>query len=1269
MASLLWVCLFCGLSAESGFAASPEDTQKERAVPIYPPPAVTNGLIHRWVNLFDVHDEVTGLEGRIMGVVPPVPPGQNDDTAFDQPAGWVELQPPITNEVFTVCFWARLIPFADPASHPPLEFEPFESLFQWLFSDRFNLRSLIESCYKPFKDTESQKASYLAWHFYLFSGSRSNGFICSVDERDLVGSTFHWRPTPNVFSFGNVERGDLQWRGVLRDLVVFDRILSKEEIARLRRSGLPDNFPRNTPARQRATSQKISSHWNPVVETRQLREFRHRHFTTENGLPSNTVRAVLQTRDGLLWIATDEGLAQFDGTDFTTYSSTNTPALTKAGDNVYTLNEGPDGTVWAGTSAGLIRVRAGQVSWFSSELLEPSLIACVGDTNGTVWVAGYQIGKRPLRVCQVRHFDPERQRLSAPIGVPGIVRRMVATPDGLWFSTEQPDLLLFWDRKAAVPKVIVSLARTPVRIGVASIPTTPEGSEPILRLWEAQGNPIGWRAASLQIPNTDLSFEWIGGTNRTKEMVDTVQQYGTGNGEHWIADRDDILLAHRDRLERILPMHADPIQAITSLSPNREGGVWLGTERDGIHFIQEPAARLYNARDGLRNTEVNSVANVTTGLVALATGDGVCTFNGTNFHYFPGNNSIVFAVAESRDGLFWAAADVNSVHAVRIGTQDQVIMPKLKRRPMWRFPYGIHEVSEGYLAFLTRDGLFRFAPNASADRRAPEYLDRGEMVIDALGKEIPTNTLRGLTSDTQGRFWIGTKGAGLLRGVGTNRIERLTSAQGVPGDYCTVLRRDSKGFVWFQTEHGLARWRNNVFESASYAQGVPHDRFSDILEDGLGYYWLPGKAGLHRLSEADLNRACQGQAVQIKTLTLGADDGLGSAGCSTTICPSSARDASGRLFIATPNGLAVVDPRRVRDRPPLSPPRLRRMLVNRKELPLTPSTHLQGLSLAPGSGSSLEVEFGSINLTHPEDLEYSYRLSGFDDRWSDRSRRQHGVFTNVRPGNYQLQVKAFNRRTRQESDPLSLPMILQPHFWQTPSFAILVVAGLLAGAAAFHISRLRIQAREKARELKQQLLEERERIAADLHDELGAVMTKIAIQGENVKSSVEQEHHSQTKLNQIIESARQATVTISDMVWVTNPSNHTLSHLAAQLRQRTHQLVEDSGIELELRFDDAPSIPVSATLERNLLMIAREAVNNALKHSGTRRLDVCLKVLRTGLHFSVTDHGRGVSGLADVRGGNGLGNIRRRVKALGGDLEIQSSKGSGTHIAIRIPLS
>jgi signal transduction histidine kinase len=294
-------------------------------------------------------------------------------------------------------------------------------------------------------------------------------------------------------------------------------------------------------------------------------------------------------------------------------------------------------------------------------------------------------------------------------------------------------------------------------------------------------------------------------------------------------------------------------------------------------------------------------------------------------------------------------------------------------------------------------------------------------------------------------------------------------------------------------------------------------------------------------------------------------------------------------------------------------------------------------------------------------------LEGFDHDWVYCGTRRFARYTNLDPGVYTFRVKGTNHDGVWNEKGTSIKITIVPPFWMTWWFrtgTMMLVLAAVAGAAKY-MSVRKIKRRVEELERRHALENERKRISKDMHDELGANLTRIAILSEIAKNDMGDSNRLQTHLEKIAETARATIDSMSEIIWAINPQNNTLDNLSAYLRKCAAAVFEMTPVRCRLNFPETvPDHPISAEFRRHIFMAVKEALHNVVKHAKATEVEIELVSQNHALQIVVKDDGRGFAADARHGHGNGLRNMSKRIEEVGGKLEIQSRPDQGTTVKI-----
>ncbi|HNC99041.1 MAG TPA: two-component regulator propeller domain-containing protein, partial [Myxococcota bacterium] len=382
----------------------------------------------------------------------------------------------------------------------------------------------------------------------------------------------------------------------MSDVMMHDRALSPDEIKVLA-SNRVERPLRPTRCRDRAAGIALPRHTGIMPDVWVEDHFLHRRYTSDDGLPGNEVRCVLQANDGHVWVGTKEGFARFDGSRFLVFTPENTPGLRRTSADVRSICEGQDGTVWIGTFGGLLRVDGSGVNVVTNGLPELFILRLEPGPDGTLWVACLHNGDRSRGPCWVVRYDPKSQRVLSRTRASNQVYELRSTEGGLWMVTESEVLL--WDGQADLPEQWLRPGDFTRAVHLGSSRVAAGTREWVASLAAPRIGPF------LEITGSGFPGSLSWSVDRTR-LPRTGRRFGPPTGE-WQGTRDGLFQKTSSGWRRVVMGAERMPQEIYCLTANREGGVWYGTgNEDGLHLLIPREARPYSLAQGMPDAEVNS---------------------------------------------------------------------------------------------------------------------------------------------------------------------------------------------------------------------------------------------------------------------------------------------------------------------------------------------------------------------------------------------------------------------------------------------------------------------------------------------------------------------------------------------------------------------------------------------------------------------------------------------------------------------------------------
>lgn len=1031
-----------------------------------------------------------------------------------------------------------------------------------------------------------------------------------------------------------------------------------------------------------------------------MTQYVHDQWTSETGLPQNVVNAVYQGRDGYLWIATQEGLARFDGVQFHIYDKDTAPGLRE--NHLWSLGEDTNGDIWVGTNgSGLAHLHNGSFESFTrKDGLAGDFVFCIyRDKTGVMWV-GTDNG-----LSQVRD-----RKVLAPRDAPAFrgesVKAILMDRNGtLWIGTEGNGLKRVQNGRTTVFDTSNGL---PSNI-IHSLQEDRDGA-----MWIATfgGGLARFQNGSFRVYTTadGLSNNVI---NALREDRDGNLWIGTWNGINRMKD---------GRISGSSAALTDTSNGVYSIYEDTENSLWVGTFGGGLHRFRDGSFTSWNLDEGLTRNLAFSVYEDPEHNVWIGTdGGGINRLKDGKITALTTKQGLsydsVFTMLRDQDGDLWVGTYGGGLNLVR---DNKVVRVYTTKDGLSNdFVRTLFQDSSGNLWIGTRKGLNLFRNGAFQ-----QYTTRDGLSSDHIFT---------ICEDRNGALWIGTYGGGLKR-LQNGKIASYTSRDGLPNDVVRTLYADADNVLWIGTDGGgLGRLKNGKFTIVTTRNGLFDNLVLSILEDDFGYLWMSCNKGVFRVSKKELNDFADGRISLVRSVSYARADGMKSRECNAGY-PSGWKSSDGHLWFPTTQGVAMVDPGHLRGNSILPPVLIETVLVDQEST-------LTGAVLPPGR-RNFEFRYTALSFVSPDRIRFRYRLAGHDNSWIDAGTRRIAYYNNIPAGSYTFEVQASNNSSEWAGHAATFAFRIKPHFYQTAWFYALCLMGAISAMVIGHKIRVReMRLREQqlmalVEDRTQSLMREKERAEsarreaenqkeeAEKQREIAQRAMAMAEDGNRAKSQflANMSHELRTPLNAIIgyseilqeeSSELGVDALIPDMKKIHVAGKHLLSlindildlskieagkmelfleefevpALVQDVIATIHPLVEKNRNQIE--FDCPPSTGRMYADITRVRQILFNLLSNSSKFTkdGFIRVD-CSRAHESGadwVHFRVSDTGIGMKpeqlsrlfqafSQADAStnrkyGGTGLGLAisRRFSQMMGGDIQVNSEYGKGTTFIVRIP--
>ncbi|MGH9933183.1 MAG: sensor histidine kinase [Pyrinomonadaceae bacterium] len=1014
-------------------------------------------------------------------------------------------------------------------------------------------------------------------------------------------------------------------------------------------------------------------------------------YTVADGLAHNNINKIVRDSRGFLWFCTGDGLSRFDGYTFTNYGTDH--GLPHG--NISDLLETRAGEYWLATNGGVVRfnpkgsplnrvVFAGETSAIDSmfTVIVPEdqerrarvITVLLEDRNGTIW-CGTEDG-----LFRLERSNDRMTLRSVDIGIPHdyaeqrvISDLLLDRYDSLWAATPS-GLYRRWRNGGA--------ARYTKRDGLPNEFLQDLLEDHDQNLW------VGTRMGGFFRLVTDDTHAppTIGAAYSTRNglLADWVfQLFETAGRRFWVATSRGLVefLPNGDEKGRRFYSYTErnglSFHDVTALNEDLVGNLWLGTNNAGAMKLARNGFGTFDEQEAL--SQVNAIFADRTGTVCfkgaklLVNPDSFEShirfgcFDGERFTWFkpksiPYLGWTMEAAAQTRNGEWWVGSGDG---LYRFPPSDSITQIN-NARPLAVYTPGDGLNPQVYRVFAdSRDDVW-FSTSGATTNTLARWNGASETLQDfgdSMGlPSLKDNLPRSFGEDGAGNIWVGFN-TGIAR-YAHGSFKFFTAIDGVPSGAIMNMYLDRARRLWFTSARGgLVRIDDPGSERPSFvnyttAQGLSSNNTIVITEDNHGHIYAGGGHGIDRLDPA---------TGRVKHFTTA--DGLPEGTFLAAF-----RDATGALWFGMSRGLARITP--APDDPGRPPPIMITGLRVAGSSRLVSALGESEMSLAdfPPNDNQLQLDFVGLNFVPGEVLRYQYKLEEANADWSPPSEERQVNYANLAPGRYRFLVRALTSDGTASPAPASITFTILRPLWQRWWF--LTLAALACGGLIFAVFRYRV-----ARVL--EMANMRTRIATDLHDDIGANLTRISMLSEVAKQRLDiarapdnggagertENGQEDNPLLSISRIARESVGSMSDIVWAIDPERDSLLDLTRKMRQHADEVF--TLRDIELRFN-APSVKESLRLgvdvRRDLLLIFKEAVNNAARHSRCTQVTIDLQLHASRLLLEIVDNGVGFDQSVESEG-HGLRSMQRRAAALGGTLEISSNPGAETIIRVSTPIA
>lgn len=971
---------------------------------------------------------------------------------------------------------------------------------------------------------------------------------------------------------------------------------------------------------------------NPTLDVSQ---YAHTSWKIRDGFPKGDISSIAQTPDGYLWLGTEFGLFRFDGLKAVPWRP---PANQELPSNwIFSLRVSRDGTLWIGTAKGVVSWKDGQLRQYA-ELAGRYIFAIIEDREGTIWVSGSAVPTGKL--CAIRNSNVQCFGDDGSLGR-AVFNLYEDSKGNLWAGV----LGGVWRWKPGPPT-----------------------------FYSFPGEPDGIQCLGEDTDGT-LLFSWNGGIHR---LVD-------GKPEPFL-----------------IPRKEEPIRGRRMLR-DRDGSLWIGTFNRGIVHVRPGRTDMYGLSNGLSGESGTNLFEDREGNIWVTTDSGLDRFRDFAIPTFSIDQGLssprVNSVLAGRDGAIWLATRANlnrwsNGQVTILNFDDYKRDGKLSRF----IPNSLFQDDQGRLWLSTPydfgylDGA-RYVPvsnvpgpvtaivqdTAKALWFTNEHGGLFQVVGERVVQQIPWSRFGRqdhvsiMAADPKGGLWLGFFLGGLAYYSDGQIQQSYSTKEGLPATRVADIQFAQDGALWIATESGLSRLQHGRVDTVTTENGLPCNAVHWLREDDVGSFWLYTSCGVLRVARNELDAwaTAVDQNVSAKPKIRGtlfdSADGVRIFGTGNHFNPQVSKSADGKLWFTTGDGLSVIDPNRLPFNDLQPPVRIEQVVGDRKTYDAT-SDASASLRLPPLI-RDLEIDYTALSLGAPEKILFRYKLEGRDSEWQEAGNRRQAFYNDLSPGTYRFRVIACNNSGVWNETGDYVDFTIAPAYYQTLWFRIGAIVLFLLVLGALYELRLRQVARV-VRGRMEERLQERERIARDLHDTLLQSVQGLILKFSAVAKQIPADLPARDALENTLDHADEVLAEGRDRI--RNLRVHTAS--VSDLPSAFRSVAEETSLGRDVVFKTVVEGKVRdlhpMVLEESYC-IGREAIINALSHAEGHQVEVEITYDSRQFRLRIRDDGRGIDAKVLEAGGRaghwGLQGMYERAQKIGGQLKFWSRPETGTEIELTVP--
>lgn len=1022
--------------------------------------------------------------------------------------------------------------------------------------------------------------------------------------------------------------------------------------------------------------------------------------STQDGMSNNLCEGIIRDQTGYAWIATANGLNRFDGYRFEIFRNVPGDSTSLRNNEVFAVHEDAPGNIWAGQGGVISRLNKDNHSFTHYENIPSddnsysggAAVNFFNDKKGNLWIAAVGGGLNLFLPNEnsFSHFYPDNSNRT---NIRNSLVDISEDHDGnLWLASF--DGLGYFNMRDKQFHFFVYKPEDKVNRSFHNL------------------------ATAVLCDDSDKNKIW----------------YGTwGSGLHCYNKRSGEIQAYTYNPDG--PMNITNI--VFDIHQRDERSLWVATEKGlGIFDKQTHSFFFYTHQadnpHSLSGTDARRIFVDKQNALWVATSNGLNIADPAKQNFsvrtLPGAEDVSQIIHDVKQEKIYGVRYYNKrsllIYDEKTGAQQSFPIPHADEKKSE--PFGFFLDSRGLIWLgCVRTGVYLFEPSTSSftklETEKQLQIDDTKLNIRAFAEDgdARLSALRDSSfgePDGQGNIWMASYSHGMIRyDVRSKNFRRFSDdiigRDHIPFNVCVKIIVSDDDNVWgFFEDKGICviNKKNESIRSFSFSDDKRYqflETMSDAALDKKNRLWISTRS--NGLVLFDWQQKGEKQLTFFNRTTDFPDNNLGSlvsdneqnlwiAGSDGLIFFDTKTMASkiyteqdglypynssitllnaqnGEIWFPVTGGYCAFEPGKFRTDSNTFRVVLNSFRVFDKEIFTTQNLDALERIELKHEQNFISVEFAALCFTNPGGLKYAYMLDGFDAGWHYSGNRRYASYTDLKPGEYVLKIKAANGDGLWNVNPKTLLIVIHPAWWQTVWLKIFIIAlAIILTLLTIRLfTQMKVRKLERALSRQKEVQEIRNRIARDIHDEIGSGLTKISVMSSKLQLQTDTRNENQHLSEKIQKASRDVIESLGEIVWTVNPKNDSLGNLLSYIRQYTGKYFDSTPIrhtvEISWLTEEQKQVEVSPEIKRNLLMIVKEALNNIVKHSGATACEIRIRMDEHFIHVVVSDNGKGFQPNDGEPSGNGLKNMQKRAEEVFGSFTMAAGKNTGSNISVSIP--